>query len=299
MAEPEAKSASRCLGTFLFASDLHGSEERYRKLFSLVRNERPAAVFLGGDLLPSGALAFAKNRMGQADFLEGFLLAQLETLRREAGAGYPRWFVILGNDDARSQEAAFAGGAGAGLWEYVHGRRAECGPYFVYGCSFVPPTPFALKDWERYDVSRFVDPGCVAPEDGRFTTAAAAAGMGLPTLAEELEAIAGADDLERAIFLFHSPPYRTALDRAALDGRRVEGVPLDVHVGSIAVRRFIEARQPWITLHGHVHESARLSGSWRDAIGRCHCFSAAHDGPELAVVSFDPQRPQEARRRLL
>ena len=123
--------------------------------------------------------------------------------------------------------------------------------------------------------------------------------MGLPTLAEELEAIAGADDLERAIFLFHSPPYRTALDRAALDGRRVEGVPLDVHVGSIAVRRFIEARQPWITLHGHVHESARLSGSWRDAIGRCHCFSAAHDGPELAVVSFDPQRPQEARRRLL
>lgn len=299
MAEPEAKSAARCLGTFLFASDLHGNEERYRKLFSLVRGEKPAAVFLGGDLLPSGSLAFAKTRKGRADFLQDFLLAQLETLRREAGAGYPHWFVILGNDDARSQEEAFAGGLGAGLWEYVHGRRAECGPYSVYGCSFVPPTPFGLKDWERYDVSRFVDPGCVAPEDGRFTTAAAAAEMGLPTLAEELETIAGADDLERAIFLFHAPPYRTALDRAALDGRRVEGVPLDVHVGSIAIRRFIEARQPWITLHGHVHESARLSGTWRDGIGRCHCFSAAHDGPELAVVSFDPQRPQEARRRLL
>lgn len=38
--------------------------------------------------------------------------------------------------------------------------------------------------------------------------------------------------------------------------------PMDVHVGSIALRRFIEARQPLLTLHGHVHESARLTGSW-------------------------------------
>ena len=39
----------------------------------------------------------------------------------------------------------------------------------VYGYSFVPPTPFQLKDWERYDVSRFVDPGCVSPEEGMRT----------------------------------------------------------------------------------------------------------------------------------
>ena len=65
------------------------------------------------------------------------------------------------------------------------------------------------------------------------------------------------------------------------------------------VRRFIEERQPWVTLHGHVHESARLSGSWRQAIGRTRCFSAAHDGPELAVVCFDPADPQRAGRRLV
>ena len=93
-----------------------------------------------------------------------------------------------------------------------------------------------------------------------------------------------------------SPPYQTRLDRAALDGRLFDDAPLDVHVGSIAVRRFIEQRQPLVTLHGHVHESARLTGSWQEKIGRTHCFSAAHDGPELALVRFNPENPAGALR---
>ncbi len=79
----------------------------------------------------------------------------------------------------------------------------------------------------------------------------------------------------------------------------MDGAPLDVHVGSIAIRRFIQDRQPWITLHGHVHESARLTGSWRDRLGRTHLFSAAHDGEELALVRFDPENPADATRELI
>jgi Icc-related predicted phosphoesterase len=79
----------------------------------------------------------------------------------------------------------------------------------------------------------------------------------------------------------------------------VDHAPLDVHVGSIAVRRFIEERQPLLALHGHVHESSRLTGSWKDRIGRTVCLSAAHDGPELAVVRFDPTRPEAATRELV
>ena len=79
----------------------------------------------------------------------------------------------------------------------------------------------------------------------------------------------------------------------------VDHVPLDVHVGSIAVRRFIEERQPLVTLHGHIHESTRLTGSWRDTIGRTHLFSAAHDEPELSLVRIDLDCPEEATRSLL
>ena len=89
------------------------------------------------------------------------------------------------------------------------------------------------------------------------------------------------------MFLFHTPPHETKLDRAALDRKLVEGVPLDVNVGSIAVRRFIEKRQPLLTLHGHVHESTRLTGAWGDQIGRTHMFNGAHDGGELAMIEFD------------
>jgi Icc-related predicted phosphoesterase len=69
-------------------------------------------------------------------------------------------------------------------------------------------------------------------------------------------------------------------------------------VGSIAVRRFIEDRQPYLTLHGHIHESTRLTGSWRDRMGRTHMFSAAHDGPELALVRFDLDDLEGAEREL-
>ncbi len=286
-------------GSFLFVSDLHGREDRFDKLISLILAERPEAVFLGGDLLPSGSLLFAKSRRGRENFLEEFLLPRLRTLRRQLGENYPRIFLILGNDDPRSEEAVIVHHEKEKLWHYVHSRIVTFGPYAVYGYACVPPTPFALKDWERYDVSRFVDPGCIPPEEGRFSIEVAEEKKGFPTIQEDLETLAKDDSLERAIFLFHSPPYQTRLDRAALDGRQVDDAPLDVHVGSIAIRRFIEERQPLITLHGHVHESPRLTGSWQDTIGNTRCFSAAHDGPELAVVSFDAQDPGHAVRRLL
>jgi Icc-related predicted phosphoesterase len=105
--------------------------------------------------------------------------------------------------------------------------------------------------------------------------------------------------LDDVIVLFHAPPYDTALDRAALDDTWVDHVPMDVHVGSIAIRRFIEARKPRITLHGHVHEAPRLTGRWQEKLGPTRAFTAAHDGPELAVVRFDPDHPGAATRELL
>jgi len=52
-------------------------------------------------------------------------------------------------------------------------------------------------------------------------------------------------------------------------------------------------------LHGHVHESKRITGSWQDRIGDTYCFSAAHDGPELAVIEFELEKLNEAKRLLL
>ncbi len=283
-----------------FASDLHGHVDRYEKLFAAVAAERPAAVFLGGDLLPSGfGLAAGSFDPAHEDFINGFLAPELTRLRQDLQEAYPGVFAILGNDDPRVEEAAMLDVGTRGLWHYAHERRFEWRDYLVAGYACVPPTPFRLKDWERYDVSRYVDPGCVSPEEGWRTLPVQPSEVRYGTIQEDLETLAGDASLTRAIVLFHAPPYKTALDRAALDGQAVDFVPLDVHVGSIAIQRFIERRQPRITLHGHVHESVRLTGEWHVRMGETHAFSAAHDGPELALVRFDPDVPEDATRALL
>jgi Icc-related predicted phosphoesterase len=285
--------------TCFFVSDLHGHRDRYDKLFDAIDRERPAAVFLGGDLLPHVMASLDSGAPLSHDFLDGYLVPGFTRLRQRLDLAYPRVFLILGNDDARVEEELVRELGAAGLWEYAHDRRIPWGPLDVVGYAWVPPTPFRLKDWERYDVSRHVEPGCSAPEDGWHTVPVNEREIRFATIRQDLERLGEATEPSRTVFLFHTPPYDTALDRAALDGKHVDHAPLDVHVGSIAVRRFIEELQPLLTLHGHVHESARLTGRWHERIGRTHAFSAAHDGPELALVRFDPERLDEAARELL
>jgi Icc-related predicted phosphoesterase len=280
----------------LFAADLHGRVSRYERLLEAARAERPAAIFLGGDLLPH--IASARGDDG-AHFVEGFLQPAFGALADGLGPSAPRVFLIPGNDDPRCEEPAFEAGERSGAWTWIHQRHVRWAGFDVYGYACVPPTPFRLKDYERYDVSRHLEPGVIAPEEGVHTVEAPAHEIRYATIQRDLAALTGDADLARGICLFHSPPYKSALDRAALDGRMVDGVPLDVHVGSIAVRRFIEARQPAITLHGHVHESARLTGAWRERIGATVAMSAAHDGPELALVRFDPEDLDSATRELI
>ncbi|HEY3384251.1 MAG TPA: metallophosphoesterase [Vicinamibacterales bacterium] len=282
-----------------FASDLHGRIRRYNSLIGAIEAERPAGVFLGGDLLPSGFGMAGSVDPDHLDFINGFLAPQLERLHSVLGRDYPDIFVILGNDDPRAEEAAVLDAAARGVWHYVHDCRVEWRTFDVYGYACVPPTPFRLKDWERYDVSRFVDPGCLSPEEGWRSIPVPDHVVRYGTIQGDLELLVGDRPVDRAIMLFHSPPYKTVLDRAALDGVTVDYAPVDVHVGSIAVQRFLERRQPLVTLHGHVHESARLTGEWRTRLGETQAFSAAHDGPELALVRFDPEHAAAATRELI
>jgi Icc-related predicted phosphoesterase len=283
----------------LFVSDLHGRTDRFDKLFDAIRRRRPAAVFIGGDLLPSPLLALTATDQFIDDFIDGYLADRLVLLKRELKDDYPAIFAILGNDDGNSEEPLMHDLDKRGLWRYAHGRCIGFEGYDVYGYSYVPPTPFRLKDWERYDVSRYVPPGCVSPEPGAGRSGMRDNSIRYATIKKDLDELAGTGSMDRAVFLFHTPPHETKLDRAALDGKSVEGVSLDVNVGSIAVRRFIKARQPLLTLHGHVHESTRLTGEWRDRIGHTHMFNGAHDGGELALIEFDLEVLDNARRYLL
>jgi uncharacterized protein len=283
----------------LFVTDLHGLIPRYDKLKRIIGEAKPDAVFMGGDLLPTGMTQFSNSGSEFQNFISDYMIPSFLKLKSTLGQSYPRIFLILGNDDSRSEEKSILEGVEAECWEYIHDKQVTFGDYQIFGYSYVPPTPFLLKDWERYDVSRFVDAGCVSPEEGMRSIPVLNYDVKYATIQKDLDQLAEDADFERSIFLFHSPPHKTLLDRAALDGRMIDHVPLDVHIGSIAIRRFIEKKQPLLTLHGHVHESTRLTGSWKDKIGKTIMLSAAHDGPELALVRLELNAPETATREIL
>lgn len=284
-----------------FVSDLHGYLKRYEILFDRMIKERPDALFIGGDLLPSPFKSERGVGTFHKDFIVDFLVKELNRVRKALGDAYPRLFVILGNDDGRMEETTMLEAEKQGIWNYCNLKRIPWGDFTVYGYCYVPPTPFRLKDWERFDVTDYVRPGCIAPDNERavFTVPIDRDELRSTTIEKDLQKLTGGENLENAIFLFHSPPHRSKLDRAGLDGRRIDDLQVDVHVGSTAIHRFIEKRQPLLTLHGHIHESSRLTGSWKDTFNRTISFNASHEGEELSLVRFDPYCLEKASRELI
>ncbi len=274
--------------TSYFVSDLHGNKSRYDLLFREILRNKPSFLFIGGDLLPH---VHRSERIGQReipDFMNGYLIPEFKNLRRQMGCNYPEVFVIMGNDDHRIEEKSFMEGEKIELWKYLNRSKFKFGPYTIYGYPFVTPTPFLLKDWEKYDISQTIRPGCIDPNKG-FRTVEPDYDPEHSTIEKDLEILIGQDDMTKAIFLFHSPPYQSQLDCMASDN----------HVGSIAIQNFIKEKQPWITMHGHIHESARLSGNWHQQTGCTLSISAAHDGPELAIVKFHIDNPNDCERILI
>lgn len=281
-----------------FVSDLHGRYELFEKLFRSVKSEKPSALFIGGDIFPHAMNLKMKNGNAE-DFLSDFLVCNLLDLKKTLGNYYPEFFLILGNDDGKFRESDIIEYSNDGLFHYMHFGRKFYSGFDIYGYSYIPPSPFRLKDWEKYDVSRFVDPGCSGPEEGWHSQNVNIEDLKYSTIAGDLNTYVKETDLSKSIFLFHSPPYDTNLDRAALDGVMIDYVPVDPHIGSIAIRKFIETRQPYLTLHGHCHESSRLTGEWKDYIGNTLCISAALERPDLAIVKFDIYNPGDCIREIL
>lgn len=281
------------MNTCFFVSDLHGKMSRYEALMKMIRKEKPDFVFMGGDLLPHTPHGQLSN--GDDAFIHGFLLPKFNALKKKMDCAYPEIFIIPGNDDQKLLFRQMEQGETDELWRNLHNKCIVIGKYRLYGYACVPPTPFLNKDWDRFDISDEIEKGCIAPIDGYFSVPPDH-DPAKDTIETDLKQLVNNDTLDCGVFLFHSPPYNTQLDLAAFHS---DGNPLVVHAGSKAIRNFIDEKQPYLTLHGHIHESAGISGQWKQTLGRTLSFSAAHHGPELALITFELHDPASASRRLL
>ena len=55
------------------------------------------------------------------------------------------------------------------------------------------------------------------------------------------------------------------------------------HKGSESIRKFIEKAHPLLTLHGHIHESRKVSGSMKQKIGKTLCVNPGNG----KIISVD------------
>ena len=273
------------MSEWFFTSDLHGSGELYEQVVSLAAGHAPRAVILGGDLAPHGTGSTGVGH--QRLFLEGFLVEFARRLR-EAAPG-AELLLIMGNDDWGANHDVLERHDGT-LWRLLHERVARVDDIAVAGLSWVPITPFAIKDWERWEDGADEAParlhGWLSGSDGvrefQFDPA-----MRSPTIAEGLDALAALAPVASTVYVLHSPPRDTVCDVTATRQ----------HVGSRAIRAFVESRQPRLVLSGHIHESPRVSGAWKDAVGRTTVVNPGQFVSEqLCGVWLDPAADGSALR---
>jgi hypothetical protein len=94
---------------------------------------------------------------------------------------------------------------------------------------------------------------------------------------EDLEELAKVADPKKTVYVIHDPPYGTNLD-VLYNGQ---------HIGSAAVRRFIERHQPPLVLSGHIHESPKASRKIKDLIGNTLCVNPGQTEAILQAVTVD------------
>ncbi|HEY6865981.1 MAG TPA: metallophosphoesterase [Candidatus Eisenbacteria bacterium] len=264
---------------WFFTSDLHGQGALYEQVVALTAAHRPRVVILGGDLAPHALGAEGVQR--QRVFLQGFLVEFARRMLEAAPA--MRLLLLMGNDDWRANADCLEQQDGA-LWTVLHGRVTLVEGVRVAGLSWVPITPFVMKDWERWEDGADESP---ARLDGWVSAGAGVVphrfdpGARAPTIAEALEELAALGPLGDTLCVLHSPPR----------GTRCDMIGAAAHVGSRAIRAFVERHQPPLVLSGHIHESPRVSSTYRDTIGRTVVVNPGQFGTSrLCGVWFDPGR---------
>ncbi len=279
---------------FVYATDLHGNHESYRGLFRIAEKEHVQNVIIGGDMMPNRFAVISNNSIFSSSYMyesvfrlengnnlvdHGYIpirvsrhldvrgaravtssipMDEFRSFQVEAANELVKnviniasksfeLFVMPGNDDVK-EVLQILTESGA---HQMHGRCIQAGDTTITGYSFIKPSPFPLKDWEKTEDEIYHDLKKLARGFG-----------------------------ENVILSTHSPPYMTDLDM----------LHNDEHVGSTAVRKFIEQYTPSISLHGHIHDSPESSGRIMTEIGTTKAFNPGSSDSKLRALLISERK---------
>lgn len=260
----------------LYTTDLHG----YTLLYTVIRKKamehQVDVVINGSDMLPKMEPA----HFTQKKFIK-YLNKHYWPLFERDGIHY---LCTLGNDDLRIHDPFFD--EVCDQFHFVHniaGRRIEIGGYEFVGFNFVPDYPFGLKDRCRMDhretrFPKLLSKACLSSPDGwEWIEDWPAYATTLPTIEDELQNLVQPRNMKKTVYVIHCPPA---------------GLQLDVcddydRPGSQAIYDFLLKNQPLLSLHGHLHESYRLTGKWREKIKDTWVLQPGQFGINVSYVIID------------
>lgn len=280
----------------VFATDIHGSEDCFRKFLNSARVYRADVLILGGDILgkhlvpvvrdPDGTYRCSYGDDSVSGLDEEGRAAVIRKIRRFGD------YVVVGSldelaglQDPAERDRMFRSTVYKSITDWVtvaderlRGGEARC--FVAPGNDDFLEIDSALQG---SDCLEFAENRCIAV-NGKYEMITT--GYSNPTpweterelpedqLRERIDGMARqAGSTENMILVAHPPPYHSGIDEApALDaelGMKVSAAGVEMApVGSTAVRAFIEETQPLVGLHGHVHESAGAIN-----IGRTLCLN--------------------------
>ena len=266
-----------------FCTDVHGSEQCFRKFLNAASFYKVDHLILGGDMLGKLLIPIVENGDGTSychygdqryENLDAEGVAQVKREIRRFGhypvVGTPETLEELEDDRARERLFRKIAYQSVADWvalaeERLRGTGVRC--FMAPGNDDFLEIDEALQG---SDVVEFAEGKCLSFEDGHemITTGYSnltpwhtereltedQLGALLTGLAEQVR------DRDNLIAVIHPPPFASDIDSAPelddnlqmkMDAGGVRMTP----VGSTAVRTFIEQVQPLVGLHGHVHES--------------------------------------------
>lgn len=271
----------------LYTADLHGNEIQYQKLVDFAIKNSVDSVIIGGDLAPKDSINIEKQRR----FIEKDLPRFFKPLEQELPNS--RLFLMMGNDDCMANLDMLKK-YDPTLYSLIHNRRLKLSEDFdIVGYSYVPITPFGLKDWEKFDLSEISKDfmgeyelrkksckfkGSKTDKNGWHEFEFTPEMEKIDSIQKDLKKRLFTTKPKKTLYILHSPPNKSNLDQIKIG-----------HVGSFAIREFIEQKQPYATLHGHVHETVSISRKFYDKIEKTRCFSPGNNDIDnyLSVIMFD------------
>ncbi len=308
-------------------TDLHGNGRLYELLLRIVDLWKISSVFITGDLAPAIHTPQDLSELGtnaatdnQRSFFTDIFIPQLEVFL--GSHRHTDVYAIMGNDDRRANEPLLREFdevtrnfhlLNDRLVEFRNAKQIraffpnEVPRLYVAGYPYVPIGGSLLMDWVKHeDRVGLMPPGMESLMDIESS--------GIRTMKPRFESTMEDDlvdfgtylekwdphseliyEASKTIHLFHSPPYNTPLDQIAPQGR-FDFVNLPDHIGSTAIRRFIEKQQPYLALCGHCHEAVVL-GDYKTDLGQTRCVNPGSQThiDVLSLVQFDPYNPSQMK----